>query len=73
MAFCKTCGARFDWYRNADTGKFMPVEPEPRDDGNVQIDVVANTASVVAPGSHAPLYMSHFATCKQADAHRRRR
>lgn len=73
MAFCKTCGARFDWYRNADTGKFMPVEPDPHPDGNVHIDVVANTATVAEPGSRAPLYLSHFVNCKQSATHRRAR
>jgi len=73
VAFCKTCGARFDWYRNAETGKFMPIEPDPRPDGNVRIDVVRNVATVVEPGSHSPLYLSHFVNCKQADEHRRPR
>lgn len=72
MAFCKTCGARFDWYRNAETGKFMPIEPEPQVDGNVRIDVVRNVATVVPPGSHRPLYRSHFAACPGADTHRKR-
>lgn len=72
MAFCKSCGAQFDWYRNADSGKFMPIEPGPREDGNVRIDVVRNVAIVVEPGSHKPLYVSHFATCSGAKEHRRR-
>lgn len=71
MPFCKTCGKRFDWYRSATTGKAMPIEPDPQPNGNVRIDVVNNTATVVEPGSHTPLYLSHFATCKQAAQHRR--
>jgi len=73
MAFCKTCGARFDWYRNAETGKFMPVEPGPTPNGNIRIDVVRNVATVVEPGSHKPLYLSHFAACSGAATHRRAR
>lgn len=72
MAFCKSCGGQFDWYRNADTGKFMPIEPGPHPDGNVQIDVVRNVATVVEPGSRSPLYMSHFVMCPGADKHRKR-
>lgn len=70
MAFCKSCGARFDWYRTA-AGKAMPVEPEPRTDGNVKIDVVNNLATVVPAGSDYPLYLSHFASCPGANQHRR--
>ena len=73
MAFCKSCGAKFDWYQVAETGKWMPVDSEPSPDGNVRIDVVANKASVVEPGSHHVLYLSHFATCPKAGEHRRRR
>jgi hypothetical protein len=61
----------FNWYRT-NFGKSMPVEPEPHPEGNVKIDVVSNIATVVAPGSSAPLYMSHFVTCPGAAAHRRR-
>lgn len=73
MAFCKTCGKPFDWYRNAETGKFMPIDPDPADNGNVRIDVVRNVATVVAPGSHTPLYLSHFTTCPGAAEHRSKR
>lgn len=73
MSFCKSCGAKIDWYRSADTGKWMPLDPGPSEVGNVRVDVVANTVSVVAPGTHSPLYLSHFATCKDAAKHRRPR
>lgn len=73
MSFCKSCGSKIDWYRNADSGKWMPVDPDKAEDGNVRIDPVANTASVVAPGSHHVLYRSHFSTCPNANSHRKRR
>lgn len=73
MAFCKTCGKRFDWYRNAETGKFMPIEPDAVPEGNVRIDTVRNVATVVPPGSHKPLYLSHFVACPGARAHRKPR
>ena len=72
MAFCKSCNALIDWYKNATSGKWMPLDREPAEDGNVYVDVVANVAKVVDVGSHKPLYKSHFATCAQAATHRRR-
>lgn len=72
MSFCKSCNAPIDWYRNERTGKWMPLDKEPAADGNVFVDVVANVARVVDPGSHTPLYKSHFVTCAQAAQHRRR-
>ena len=72
MAFCKSCGKPFEWWRT-EAGKSMPIDPEPTTDGNVMIDVVKNVVRVVPAGSHVPLYRSHFATCPAADSHRSRR
>jgi hypothetical protein len=73
VSFCKSCKARIDWYTVAATGKRMPIDPDPAPDGNVRVDVVANTVEVVAPGSRRPLYRSHFATCPAAGQPRRPR
>jgi hypothetical protein len=70
VAFCKSCGARFDWYRTAK-GASMPVEPEPHPDGTVKIDVVNNTCTVVPAQTESPLYVCHFVTCPGAGKHRR--
>jgi len=72
VAFCKSCGGRFDWYKT-DAGKFMPVEPDPAPDGTVAIDVVSNIATVVPAGSKTQLYRSHWATCTGASKHRKGR
>ena len=73
MSFCKSCGAKIDWYTVAATGKRMPLDPGPTPDGNVRVDVVRNVVTVVAVGSHTPLYRSHFSTCPDAGRHRRPR
>lgn len=38
-ARCKAaaCGAVIQWARNVDTGKGMPLDPTPVDDGNVYV------------------------------------
>ena len=71
MAFCKSCGARFDWYKT-EAGKFMPVEPDPQPDGTVAIDVVRNIASVEPAGSKPTMYRVHWATCPGAGKHRKK-
>lgn len=60
----------------------MPVDPQPADDGNVQIDLDTVTASGAHPATvlgpletydhDGPLHLSHFATCPDADKWRRR-
>jgi hypothetical protein len=71
VSFCKGCGARIDWYKTT-AGKNMPIDPEPHADGNVRVDVVSNVVAVVAPGSHAPLYRPHWATCPKAASFKRK-
>lgn len=57
-ATCKTCGAAIVWLKTS-TGKAMPV-----DAGTVQ-----EGETLFVPGRHT----SHFATCPQADQHRKPR
>lgn len=55
---CRTCNARIIWFKTAD-GKNMPVDAdtvEPDDDVN-ELDLKR--------------HVSHFATCKDADHHRK--
>lgn len=72
MSTCKTCGAAVTWARTS-SGKSIPVDPEPRAGGNITlIDCGSHLAARVGPagsGSH----VSHFATCPQANGHRRER
>ena len=72
MSNCRSCGAEIRW-AVTDNGKRIPLDAEPRDDGNVHIynrvayvlDV--NGAAIVEHRrSGDSLYVSHFATCKDA-------
>lgn len=74
---CQTCGARIVW---AVTGnnKRMPIDASPREDGDLWLDMVDDRASVpvarrvdLYTAADAPRYVSHFATCPDADQHRR--
>lgn len=78
---CTSCDANIIWVTTAATGKPMPVDVEPHPDGNVLLterigrsplaEVVAAGQDSLIPGE--PLRRSHFATCPQADQHRRPR
>ena len=66
---CRSCGAPIDWAVTA-AGKRMPLDVERRDDGNVTFDP-DGTARVVPVGKGSRV--SHFATCPNAQSHRRKR
>ncbi len=79
---CASCGARVLWATTAE-GKRMPLDPRPSEAaGNVTAVVTrGRLISTVLTKRHAarlratraqPLYLSHFATCPQADQHRRK-
>lgn len=75
---CDSCGTEIFWAINAATGKRMPIDPDPRDDGNVVItgdprsitDRLGLAAQVLGPlealAHDGELYVSHFATCPDA-------
>jgi hypothetical protein len=60
-------------------GRRIPLDPHPVDNGNVQcVDVEHDGTMVVEVtstprGPDDPRYVSHFATCPDAPAHRRKR
>jgi hypothetical protein len=72
---CRACPAEILWVRVAKTGRNMPLDPEPREDGNAFLDV-ENRAVVVGKAAKArllaagrdpgPWYVSHFATCPRS-------
>lgn len=81
MAVCKSCGAKIRWIKTA-SGKSMPVNDEEvmywqsskgkativTPNGEVvkaNLEGILNTATGIG-------YISHFATCPNADKHRRR-
>lgn len=81
MTKCKSCGAEIIWIKMA-SGKNMPVDAKPI---SYQIAVPGATGArtlvtpngrVVScffdPGSDLKGYTSHFATCPNANQHRKR-
>jgi hypothetical protein len=75
LSRCRSCHAQIRWVKMGGTTP-MAVDALPANDGSVLILVNGN-ARVVPVADRArcvtPLYKSHFATCPNAVAHRRRR
>lgn len=59
MAKCKSCGAQIEWVKTKTRGSSMPVDPK-------YVVVVTNEGQIVKGR------ISHFATCPNADQHRKR-
>ena len=70
MSACSTCRATIIWARTP-AGEWMPLNPRPELGGNVEL--VHNVAQVVAPSPEIKRYTSHFATCANANGHRKER
>lgn len=76
MSACGSCGASI-WWSVTEAGKSMPIDATPDPDGIVFID--RGVAKVLGPielallAEGAPRWTSHFATCPNADEHRRSR
>lgn len=83
MTRCRTCGAPIVW-AVLPSGRRMPVDRDPSPAGQIRLEtdgetdgetdrraVVLNAADASA-ARHAgeALYLSHFATCPDADGHR---
>lgn len=70
-----SCGAAMTWAKT-EAGNRIPLDPEPHPAGNVVLDErrvatvyrLPEVAEVHAMG--APRYLSHFATCPDAEKHR---
>lgn len=75
VTLCGSCGARIRWVRT-QTGKAMPVDEVPHPMGHVVFTGVGDTVRVL-DGSQLPhegaAWRSHFASCPDADRHRRPR
>lgn len=68
MAKCSSCGADIFWSVTS-TGKKIPIDSEPRKDGNIFISnesAVYITANSPESEATTPRYVSHFATCPQS-------
>lgn len=73
MTSCKSCGATIRWVKMAGSGKSMPLDDVPSTEGTVAVErgvahVLSGLAIVAYDG---PLFVSHFASCPQANEHRR--
>jgi hypothetical protein len=82
-ALCKSCNEPVRWAIHATTGRRMPLDPEATPDGNIAVVGWDDTTGgmptpivkVNAPEGEPVTeyrYVSHFATCPDAAAHRRR-
>jgi hypothetical protein len=78
---CRSCHAPIVWLRIRPGGRRMPIDAEPSPAGNVLVDFaaaaglvlsVASVAVIKAETPDEPLYLSHFVTCPQSDAWRKR-
>lgn len=71
---CRSCGRQIYMLRNEKTGRFMPIESQPDEEGNITIDVPARTFRILKGRENVefdgPRYVSHFATCRQAQTWR---
>lgn len=66
MAACSTCGGEIVW-ATSERGRPLPLDAKPEKRILVEETGKARIARVV------DAYTSHFATCPQADQHRRPR
>lgn len=71
---CRSCGAPVVW-GVTEKGRRMPLDAEPVAWGNIELDEESGRLRVLAgdePRLSGKRYISHFATCPEAKAHRRR-
>jgi ribulose 1,5-bisphosphate synthetase/thiazole synthase len=66
---CRSCGAAIIWAPSAMTNRLMPLDAIPVDAGTFVLTATGHAA--YHPSSTAPRYVSHFATCPNAAAHRK--
>lgn len=81
MSTCRSCGHTIYW-ATTDEGKAMPIDPPTTAGGNLfswrgadgKIHVSTSDPQGLAPeDALVHLTQSHFASCPNADTHRRRR
>lgn len=77
VAACGSCGAPVVWALHVRTLKPAPIDAEPSADGNCVLHATGRYA--IVPGdvlegmrrNLIPLHTNHFATCPNAEKHRR--
>lgn len=66
-AKCKSCGARIRWIKLKDSGNWIPC-----DTATSVVQVITRMVSEGEVfGTMCTLYTSHFATCPNAEKHRK--
>lgn len=77
MSACRSCGAPIIWARTP-SGRTIPIDRQPTDDGNVRVTYDGHKAHAQVVGkpdlftADEPRHTSHFATCPNADQHRKK-
>lgn len=76
---CRSCGRPILWAKVHITETPIPLDPNPRPDGNIilrpkrpYVEVATTTQIKEAKKNSTDLYVTHFATCPNAEKHRRR-
>lgn len=74
---CKSCGAPVLWLKHHQTMKLNPIDAAPDRNGNLAISrekglyrIATGNEIEIAKHEGKNLYISHFATCQDADLHR---
>ena len=75
MPTCKSCGAEIMWAKT-QAGRLAPVDAAESPDGNVFVAVCEGGPTAFFPPAgttiaDATRHKSHFATCPNANAHRK--
>jgi hypothetical protein len=72
MRSCRSCGADVVFVPTPK-GKLMPLDPDERSDGNVVIEADGKARVLPAGDPYTgPRFVSHFSTCPDAPAWRKR-
>jgi hypothetical protein len=87
ISVCNSCGARIIWARTV-TGKKMPIDADPvgAEEGGIELEIDPERDEPVEPLARVlgyvtrvareavgiPIYRSHFASCPNAAAHRKK-
>lgn len=77
MDRCRSCNARILWALTTK-GRRMPIDPEPVQGGNIELEDRGRmfpplaTFPVKVDNMTTKRYTSHFATCPNANAHRKK-
>ena len=72
MSECRSCGAPITW-AITDQGRRIPLDAKPNPAGNIRLDLTHAHILTKSDNYNGPRYTSHFATCPNADKHRRPR